>query len=112
MIRQDQRHHGFNHRHNAGNSCNIKSELCQWLEDNWDHRFLMWREDPYLKIINEDDMPSCGIQPVPFNPTAENMGEFLINNVAPSLLSPYHVKLVKVIVEETRKCSAEVSLCD
>ena len=26
----------------------IKSKLCQWLEDNWDHRFLYWSEDTVI----------------------------------------------------------------
>ncbi|HET9130028.1 MAG TPA: 6-carboxytetrahydropterin synthase, partial [Terriglobia bacterium] len=24
----------------------IKHRLCEWLEDNWDHKFLMWEQDP------------------------------------------------------------------
>jgi len=24
----------------------IKTTLCQWLEDNWDHRTLLWEDDP------------------------------------------------------------------
>ncbi len=90
----------------------IKDTLCKWLEDNWDHRFLMWGADPYLETINEGDMPGCGIQPVPFNPTAENMGIYLLEEVGPTMLLGTGVQLVKVIVEETRKCSAEVELCD
>jgi 6-pyruvoyl-tetrahydropterin synthase len=26
----------------------IKTLLCDWLEDNWDHRFLLWEQDPML----------------------------------------------------------------
>jgi 6-pyruvoyltetrahydropterin/6-carboxytetrahydropterin synthase len=29
----------------------IKSTLCMWLEDNWDHRFLAWRVDPLMKVF-------------------------------------------------------------
>lgn len=87
----------------------IKTTLCQWLEDNWDHRFLIWDEDPYLDTFNEEDYPGAGILPVVFNPTAENMAQFLLD-FSPFLLTGYDVELTKVIVEETRKCSAEATL--
>lgn len=86
----------------------IKSVLCEWLEKNWDHRFLMWEEDPYMASFNENEYPGGGILPVPFNPTAENMGKHLLEVVSPPLLAPYYCRVVRVIVEETRKCSAEV----
>ena len=73
----------------------IKSHLCNWLEDNWDHKFLA---------------EELGIVKVPFNPTAENMGLHLITEIGPGMLGGMGVALVKVIVEETRKCSAEVTL--
>ena len=27
----------------------IKSKLCMWLEDNWDHMFLAWDEDEVIR---------------------------------------------------------------
>src|SRR4051812_33684587 len=33
----------------------IKSRLCQWLEDNWAHRFLLWNEDPLAVQLTELD---------------------------------------------------------
>jgi 6-pyruvoyltetrahydropterin/6-carboxytetrahydropterin synthase len=88
----------------------IKSHLCGWLEDNWDHKFLAWDQDPIINAFCEDHLEELGIVKVPFNPTAENMGLHLIRNIAPEILGGAGVALVKVIVEETRKCSAEVSL--
>ena len=86
----------------------IKSLLCQWLEDSWDHKFLMWEKDPLLPHLSV--IADGGIHPVPFNPTAENMGKYLLEIVGPSELANTGVQLTKVIVEETRKCSAEVTL--
>ena len=43
---------------------------------------------------------------VPFNPTAENMAEHLLHVVGPQQLRGSGVKLIRVRVEETRKCSA------
>ncbi len=86
----------------------MKTTLCQWLEDNWDHKLILWIDDPWVKRLIEADIP--GVMPVPFNPTAENIGEYLLDVVGPQQLADTGVKLVKVVVEETRKCSATVSL--
>lgn len=81
----------------------IKTKLCQWLEDNFDHRFLLWNEDPIApKLIAIDDT----VVLVPFNPTAENIAEYLTDIVSPTLLRLTGTRVVACKVEETRKCSA------
>lgn len=86
----------------------IKRELCEWLEESWDHRFLMWSEDPDLPRLRE---AALGVIEVPFNPTAENMAHYLLHTIGPYQLSRYSgLRLVSVIVEETRKCSAEACI--
>jgi 6-pyruvoyltetrahydropterin/6-carboxytetrahydropterin synthase len=85
----------------------IKAKLCAWLEDVWDHKMLIWQDDPLLSELQKID-PSVVV--VPFNPTAENIGQHLIQEVAPDLLHGTGVSLIKCVVEETRKCSAEVTL--
>lgn len=82
----------------------VKRLLCEWLEDNWDHRFLVWVNDPLREHLIE--LP--GVITVPFNPTAENMGHHLVNVVGPKQLAGTGLRLVSVVVEETRKCSALV----
>ena len=88
----------------------IKEKLCMWLEHNWDHRFLIWEEDPLLPYLQEALAEGLGEEyslcEVAFNPTAENMAEFLVNLVGPFLLAETGVLLYKVEIEETRKCSA------
>ena len=42
---------------------------------------------------------------VPFNPTAENMAEYLVHVVGPQMLADTGVRLVRVDIEETAKCS-------
>lgn len=85
----------------------IKATLCEWLEREWDHRCLIWSEDPWLFALKELD-PSIVV--VPFNPTAENIGLHLLNVVAPPLLAETGCTLVEVNVQETRKCAAVVAL--
>lgn len=81
----------------------IKSTLCQWLEDNYDHRMLIWEKDPIAVELLKID-PSVVI--VPYNPTAENIADYVLNNIAPKLLIGSNIKLFKIILEETSKCSA------
>ncbi len=86
----------------------IKQRLCMWIENVWDHNFLVWEEDPYLEAMLE--MP--GVVVVPFNPTAENMADYLLHTVGPSQLDGTPVRLYKVVIDETAKCSAVAELSD
>ena len=81
----------------------IKSILSQWLEDNWDHRMLIWEQDPLLNGLQAID-PS--VVAVPFNPTAEDIAAYLVTTVGPDLLADTSVRLVHVQVDETSKCWA------
>lgn len=98
----------------------IKSSLCMWLEDNWDHKFLAWDKDPMMHgILSAAE--ACALNDtaanlrnsivwVPFNPTAENMAEHLVRVVAPQQLAGTGIAVRLCRVEETRKCFASYSL--
>lgn len=82
----------------------IKSRLCEWLETWWDHKMLIWVDDPMLDDLLDIDPE--GVVPVEFNPTAENMAEHLVTVVGPKELEGTGCVLVACRIEETRKCSA------
>ena len=82
----------------------IKSRLCEWLEKWWDHKMLIWVDDPMLDDLLDIDPE--GVVPVEFNPTAENMAQHLVEVVGPRELEGTGCILVACRVEETRKCSA------
>lgn len=86
----------------------MKTRLCEWLLHKWDHRTLIWIDDPWLPGLLS--VCSESIVLVPFRPTAENIAEYLLNTIGPQQLEGTGVKLTKVIVEETRKCSASAEL--
>lgn len=125
----------------------IKARLCEWLEANWDHKFLAWDLDPVMTTINatmqmmagcakEANQPKFkGIIPpmevqlghdfaavydnllssivwVSFNPTAENMAGYLLDLGNDELLDGTGARLIKVVIEETRKCSAQAEEYD
>lgn len=82
----------------------IKSRLCEWLEDNWDHKMLIYDQEPMLnELIN---LVPNDIVPVAFNPTAENMAKYLCEVIAIEQLAGTGCALIKCEIEETRKCKA------
>ena len=100
----------------------IKEKLCMWLENNWDHKFLVWEKDPMVcamhGLINNGDYSlnqerenfNESLVWVKFNPTAENIANYLLETVGPHELRGTGVTLVKVTVEETAKCSVDCSI--
>lgn len=87
----------------------INRALCQWVEHEWDHKMLLWENDPLCKVIKKYD--SAGVVVVPFNPTAENMARHLLLIVGPAEL-PSNIELLRVHIEETRKCAATATKGD
>lgn len=86
----------------------IKQRLCLWLEENYDHKFLIWQDDPLkdsLLAIHPDS-----IVVTTYNPTAENIAKYLVNEIAPVQLAETGCILIECRVEETRKCLATYRL--
>ena len=81
----------------------IKEKVCQWVEENWDHKFLVWIDDPWAPALASVDPTTVWVD---FNPTAENLAKCLVEEVGPQVLKGTGVEVVQVIFEETRKCSA------
>lgn len=102
----------------------IKEKLCMWVENNWDHKFLVWENDPMMIAVHDlfnsvDHSDSLeqeclhfnqSLVWVDFNPTAENIANYLLETVGPEQLRGTGVTLVKVTVEETAKCSVDCAL--
>ena len=99
----------------------VKTTLCQWLEDNWDHKFLHWEHDSVINSLivvastefarennlvkDEDYNPFVdSLVALPFNPTAENLAAYMVDVICPQLLDEYGVELVECTIEETSKC--------
>lgn len=85
----------------------IKQLLCEWLEEHWDHKMMIWEKDPLRAELQELTPEDLVI--VPFNPTAEQMAEYLVEEVGPRQLAGTQVELISVQIDETRKCSATYS---
>lgn len=109
----------------------VKTTLCQWLEDNWDHKFLHWEKDMLINGLqccietdtqSERGWPTFGegdedlkvfkdsLVSLPFNPTAENLAAYMVEVIGPLLLDEHGVQLVECTIEETSKCHVNYSL--
>lgn len=86
----------------------VKDRLCMWVEKVWDHKTLIWGNDPLADALTA--LVPFDIILVPFNPTAENMAKHLVDVVGPEALFGTGCVLVACRVEETRKCSATYRL--
>lgn len=86
----------------------IKSKLCMWLENNFDHKMILWEKDPLQLDFCHD--PKLDLMDhlciVPFNPTAEGIARYLVEEIGPVQLKGTSCVLIECTVEETRKCSA------
>ena len=101
----------------------IKAKLCMWVENNWDHKFLAWENDPVMLRIADltevwdrpfnggdageaDTILKQSIVWTPFNPTAENLAQHLLDVIGPQQFAGTGIELICVRIEETAKCSA------
>lgn len=77
----------------------IKKIFCQWIDDHFDHRFLIWDQDPLYYHMEKLE----GVVRVNFNPTVENMADYVLNVVGPKLIIKSKIKadLISVRISES-----------
>jgi len=88
----------------------LKDKIDPWIQEKWDHTFLISDKDLELKCIEhlapkKKDWFSC-----PFNPTAENMGRYLIHEIIPALLAGTGVTVTQLELQETENCKVILRL--
>lgn len=79
-----------------------------WIEENWDHGFVVWDVDTSVITALRSVQPNR-VYLLPYNPTAENMARYLGEVIGPRLLAQvvgYDLCLEKVVVWETSNSSA------
>jgi 6-pyruvoyltetrahydropterin/6-carboxytetrahydropterin synthase len=86
----------------------IKEKLGGWILDNWDHATILYDKDKALgKAIS--DITGQKIFYMPSNPTAENMAEYMLNDICPALFTGTDVQCVYIKLYETPNCFVETS---
>lgn len=89
----------------------LKSRCKGWIDKNWDHSFLVYQGDQNaidgLKMIQP-----CRFFVLPYNPTAENMAKFLLEEAAPEFMAESGARVVRVRIWETEDSYAEAAVSD
>ena len=86
----------------------LKQRFKGWIDEHWDHGFVLADDDDNGIHAIKQVVP-CKYFVLPYNPTAENMARYLLEEVCPELLSDTPVEPVKVVIWETDEAFAEAS---
>jgi 6-pyruvoyltetrahydropterin/6-carboxytetrahydropterin synthase len=86
----------------------LKELLKGWVDEHWDHGFVLSEADENgIAAIRMVEPTKYFV--LPDNPTAENMGRYLLESVCPALLAPFDVEAVRVDLWETEEACAIVT---
>ena len=88
----------------------LKDKLGTWIDRHWDHTMIIWEQDH--QMISSAMMAPKSKEPwiSPWNPTAENMADYLLHDLCPVLFAETKVTIFKIKIWETPNCYAEVEL--
>lgn len=87
----------------------LKARTKGWIDANWDHSFLVFEKDENAIQALEQVQPSRLFK-MPYNPTAENMAKYLLEEMCPIVLSGSGARAVRVRIWETAESYAEASV--
>lgn len=84
----------------------VKERLGSWIDTNWDHNAILFEKD---STLGHDIARATGqrIYYLPYNPTAENMARYLLEEICPKLFQDAGVACTRIRLWETPNCSAE-----
>jgi 6-pyruvoyltetrahydropterin/6-carboxytetrahydropterin synthase len=88
----------------------LKSVLGEWIDDNWDHTFIVWKEDKELVNTLESVSKAKPIFISDWNPTSENIANYILTVVAPMLFADKGITITKIKAWETPNCFSEATL--
>ena len=87
----------------------LKNRLDPWLQTNWDHTFLIYDQDEEMLSLGPMAPKNKPWFICPFNPTAENMAKYLLQEIFPDLLAGTGVTISRIELEETENCKVVIS---
>jgi 6-pyruvoyltetrahydropterin/6-carboxytetrahydropterin synthase len=87
----------------------IKQVCGEWLDNEFDRRFIVFVEDTEM-IAALEAVPDSNHRVVPFNPTAENLAEFFLVSFRGLMhVRGAGIEIVSVTVWETPNCKAKAT---
>ncbi|MFM8176089.1 MAG: 6-pyruvoyl trahydropterin synthase family protein [Pirellulaceae bacterium] len=87
----------------------LKARCKGWIDANWDHSFLIDQKDENARAALEMVQPKRFFL-LPYNPTAENMAKYLLEEVCPKILEGTGAVAYAVRIWETDEAYAEANL--
>lgn len=87
----------------------LKSRTKGWIDEHWDHSFLVYEKDANAISALEQVQPTR-IFKMPYNPTAENMARYLLEVMCPQVLEGSGAHASAVRIWETEESYAEATL--
>lgn len=84
----------------------VKTLLGGWIDRYWDHNTVLHEQDKELGT-SIAALTRQEIFYLPANPTAENMADYLLKIVCPSLFKESGLRCIKIKLYETPQCYAE-----
>lgn len=84
----------------------LKIKIGCWIDQFWNHGFILYDQDADGIAAIESVEPHK-LYLMGSNPTAENMADFLLTGVCPTVLQGTGVEVVKVVLWETEDSCAE-----
>ena len=83
----------------------LKEKVGDWIDQYWDHTFIMYDQDAELIAIKEKLSINKEVFVAEFNPTAENLASHLLNKVCPLVLkgTGVHVSQIELWESENNK---------
>lgn len=88
----------------------LKAKIGTWIDTYWDHNVILFEKDEEtvkaLRWVQKNKEPFAA----PWNPTAENMAQYLLTVVCPRELAGTGVRVCMVRLWETPNCFADAVL--
>jgi len=106
-------HAAADHLDNVGrvvDFSHIKEKIGDWLDKYWDHTFIIYEKDQILMPIKESLSHNREAFVAPFNPTAENMANYLIHEICPKLMKNTGITITELELCESENNKVVVSL--
>lgn len=89
----------------------LKAKCKGWIDKHWDHGFLVYEGDSNAIDALRLVQPSR-LFLLPYNPTAENMARYLLEEASPNFFPNGEGRVVRVRIWETDESYAEAALDD
>lgn len=87
----------------------LKARTKGWIDEHWDHSFLVYEKD-YNAIDALEAVKPARLFKMPYNPTAENMARYLLEQVCPEILLGTGARATAVRIWETDESYAEAQV--